>query len=57
MRRWYVFDANIKDASFEMLKERPQLLDDGLPELLPEVSGKRRVDSKKNIKNLIQGFF
>jgi hypothetical protein len=47
LRRWYVFDANITTASFEMLKERPKLSEeDGLPILLPGISGKRRVDSK-----------
>lgn len=47
LRRSYVFDANIKTATFEMLAERPQISnEDGLPILLPDVSGKRRVDSK-----------
>lgn len=46
LRRWYVFDGNIKKATFEMLNERPETCDDGLPVLLPGISGKRRVDSE-----------
>ena len=46
LRRLFLFDANIKKASFEMLQERPEIDDDGLPVLLPEISGRRRVDRK-----------